>query len=66
VLAAPAALAQSTQLQTPQPQRPVFQNPGGVAGGFARTTSEDAAAKQKAQNLTPPGDMDAWEKNKQK
>jgi hypothetical protein len=66
LIAAPPVLAQSPSAMTPQQQGPVFQNPRGVAGGFASSTSKDDATKQKAQNLTPSSDQDAWEKNKQK
>jgi hypothetical protein len=63
LFAASPILAQNA----PPPHKdPAFQNPGGVAGGFASTTSKDDATKQKAQSITPPANEDAWEKNKQK
>jgi hypothetical protein len=62
LMAAPV-LAQPAQ--TPH-QQPAFQNPGGVAGGFASATDKDAATKQNTQNLTPSSNEDALEKGKQK
>jgi hypothetical protein len=64
LLGATPVLAQSAL--TPQPREPAFQNPGGIAGGFASATSKDSAIKQKAQSLTPPTNEDAWQNGKQK
>jgi hypothetical protein len=64
LFAATPVLAQSSQLS--QPPGPALQNPGGVAGGFASSTSKNAAAKQKAQSLTPPANEDALQSGKQK
>lgn len=66
LLAVPPVLAQSSSTMMPQKPEPVLQNPGGVAGGIASSTPKDSATKQKAQNLTPPANEDAWEKGKQK
>ena len=57
LLGATPVLAQSTM--NPQTREPAFQSPGGVAGGFASSTSKNAANKQKAQSLTPPTNEDA-------
>jgi hypothetical protein len=64
LFAATPVLAQNSQL--PQPQNPALQNPGGVAGGFASSTSKTAATKQKAQSLTPPVNEDASQTSKPK
>ncbi len=57
LLGATPVLAQSTM--NSQTREPGFQNPGGVAGGFASSTDKNAANKQKAQSLTPPTNEDA-------
>jgi hypothetical protein len=64
LLGATPVLAQSTT--NSQMREPALQNPGGVAGGFASSTSKDAANKQKAQSLTPPTNEDATQNGKQK
>jgi hypothetical protein len=57
-------LAQNSTLQPPK--YPAFQNPGGVAGGFASSTSKDAASKQNAQSVSPSGNEDTSAGGKQK
>jgi hypothetical protein len=57
LLGATPVLAQGTM--NSQQKEPALQNPGGVAGGFASSTSKTAANKQKAQSLTPPANEDA-------
>ncbi len=64
LLAATPVLAQSSLL--PQPRNPDLSTSEGVAGGSAGSSSKDAAAKQKAQNLTPSTSQDSWESGKQK
>jgi hypothetical protein len=56
LLGATTVLAQGMNSQQ---KEPALQNPGGVAGGFASSTSKTAANKQKAQSLTPPTNEDA-------
>jgi hypothetical protein len=64
LFAATPVLAQSSQL--PQPQNPMMQNPGGVAGGFASSTSKNAANKQDAQSTAPATNGDATQSGKQR
>jgi hypothetical protein len=66
LIAAPSVLAQSSSMMTPKSNEPVFQNPGGVAGGFANSTAKTAAAKQDAQSLVPPVNQDEWENGQKK
>jgi hypothetical protein len=51
LLGAGPVLAQGMSNQ--RMQEPAFQNPGGVAGGFASSTSKNAASKQSADSATP-------------
>jgi hypothetical protein len=63
LLGASPVLAQSMMNNQ---KEPAFQNPGGVAGGFASSTSKDAASKQKADSTTQSNNGTTTQNGQQK